>query len=182
MDLDKEIAGLRMFKQRLEKLFDGGALAKLEDFVRRAEGAIGGADGTATEDVKAHLDEVAETVAGIQQQLEKLPETITGALNDALAANGQLAAVQKLADPAVLDLLDWLARNREAIDVLLSLGEAVDGETEAPEIAGGTAGGGTAGTGTAGTGTAGTGGAGTGGSAGGGVEGSAIVGNAQAGS
>lgn len=140
MDLDKEIAGLRMFKQRLEKLFDGGALAKLEDFVRRAEGAIGGADGTATEDVKAHLDEVAETVAGIQQQLEKLPETITGALNDALAANGQLAAVQKLADPAVLDLLDWLARNREAIDVLVSLGDTVDGTGEAAaQQSGGTA-------------------------------------------
>lgn len=139
MDLDKEIAGLRTFKQRLERLFDGGALAKLEDFVRRAEGAIGGADGTATEDVKAHLDEVAETVAGIQQQLEKLPETITGALNDALAANGQLAAVQKLADPAVLDLLDWLARNREAIDVLVSLGDTVDGTGEAAAQSGGTA-------------------------------------------
>lgn len=130
MDLDKEIRSLQQLKQRLEKLFDGGSLAKLEAFIARAESATAGADGTAVEDVKAHLDEVAETVTGIQQQLEKLPATIKAALDDALNANAQLAAVVKLADPAVLDLIDWLARNREAIDVLVSLGDTVDGTAD----------------------------------------------------
>lgn len=133
MDLDKEVRSLQQLKKRLEGLFDGGALAKLEAFIARAESSIGDADGTAVEDVKKHLDEVAETVTGIQLQLEKLPATITAALNDALNANAKLAAVEKLADPAVLDLIDWLAGNREAIDVLLSLGEAADGETAQPD-------------------------------------------------
>lgn len=132
MDLDARMRELKTLKDRLEGLFDGGALRKLEALAARFDGGLlerletalarfDGDDGSTVlvDDVKRHVDEIAETVTGIQQQLE--------------AIGPKLNAVEKLADPAVLDLIDWLARNREAIDALLSLGETVDDDNEAAQ-------------------------------------------------
>lgn len=123
MDLDATLKGLHNFKARMEKLLDGGLLERLE-------AAAGAVSGSGNEELSKHVDELADTVTGIQQTLEKLPETIAASLDQALQASPQMAAVGKLADPAVIDLLDWLAGNREAIDVLLSIGETADGTPE----------------------------------------------------
>jgi hypothetical protein len=121
-------------RQPLQELLDRVAgvgayeAGRLDD--RATRGAVGrdhhqrddaGAGAALVDDVKKHVDEIAETVTGIQQQLD--------------AIGPKLNAVEKLADPAVLEMLDWLARNREAIDVLLTLGETVDDEatTDAAE-------------------------------------------------
>jgi hypothetical protein len=136
MDLDARMRELKTLKDRLEGLFDGGALRKLEALAAKFDGGLlerleaalarfdgddAGAGAALVDDVKKHVDEIAETVTGIQQQLD--------------AIGPKLNAVEKLADPAVLEMLDWLARNREAIDVLLTLGETVDDEatTDAAE-------------------------------------------------
>lgn len=127
MDLDSQLRGLHAFRQRMERLFDGGALARLE----AAIASLDGADTTSGEELAKRVEEIGEHVAALQVAVDELPKLTTAALDAALKPlQEQLTAVAKLADPAVLDLLDWLARNREAIDVLTSLGDTVDGTTE----------------------------------------------------
>lgn len=103
MDLDASLKSLQTFKARLERLLDGGLLDRLE----AAAGAGAG------EELGKRIEEVGEHVAALEQRFDELAP--------------KLAAVEKLADPAVLDMLDWLAGRREALDVVLSLGETADG-------------------------------------------------------
>lgn len=125
MDLDASLKGLHSFKARMEKLLDGGLLARLE-------AAAESASGSGNEEIAKHVGELEDTVSGIQQALEKLPVTIASALEEALLPfKQQMDVVEKLADPAVIDLLDWLASRREAIEVLCSLGDTADGTDEA---------------------------------------------------
>lgn len=137
VDLDAELKGLRQLKARLDKLFDGGVLDRLValDQRTRADAPTGSTDpDPRVDDLGKHVSELAETVTRVQQALDKLPETIAAALDEALKPyQAQMAAVEKLAEPAVLDLLDWLARNRESLDVLLSLGDTVDGTDDAAD-------------------------------------------------
>lgn len=114
MDLDASLKSLHTFKQKLEKLFDGGLLDRLEAAVASLDAAAGN---PAIEELYKRVDEVAGHVTALEQRFDEL--------------DPRLAAIEKLADPAVLDLLDWLAGRREAIDVLLSLGETADGSEEA---------------------------------------------------
>lgn len=132
MDLDvvhRHVKELRDWKTKVERLLSGDNLDKL---IALSHAELPGDPG----ELKAHVADLADTVTGIQQTLEKLPETISASLQEALQPlRSKLDAVEKLADPAVLEMLDWLARNREAIDVLLTLGETVDDEatTDAAE-------------------------------------------------
>ena len=125
MDLDvvhRHVKELRDWKAKVEQLLSSGTLDRL---IALSHAELPGDPG----ELKAHVAELAETVTGLQQTLEKLPETISASLQEALKPlEAKLAAVDKLADAAVLDLLDWLAGNREAIDVLLSLGETTDAD------------------------------------------------------
>lgn len=135
MDLDvvhRHVKELRDWKAKVEQLFSGGTLDRL---IALSHAELPGDPG----ELKAHVAELAETVTGLQQSYEKIAAITGEALAEALQPlKVQLEAVGKLADPAVLDLLDWLARNREAVDVLLSLGETTDGDdNEASQQPGG---------------------------------------------
>lgn len=103
MDLDASLKGLQTFKARLERLLDGGLLDRLE----------AAANAGAGEELGKRIEEIGEHVAALEQRFDAL--------------SPQLAAVEKLADPSVVDLLDWLAGRRQALDVVLSLGETADG-------------------------------------------------------
>lgn len=119
MDLDAHIKTLLAFKRDVEKFLQPHVMERLIAFAESQP-----ADQPDVVDLKKHVDELAEAVTGIQQTMEQLPATISGALDEALKpVQGQLAAVGKLADPSVVELLDWLAGHREEIDVLLTLGE-----------------------------------------------------------
>lgn len=170
MDLDAQLKGLHAFKNRMEKLLDGGLIERIE----AAVAAFDGEDAGDAKDLAARVTELAEHVTALEQRFDQLPQVLTASLDDSLKViDAKLSAVGKLADPAMLDLLDWLARNREAIDVLLSLGETTDGE-DGVTAASGVGGSGTAGTGVSGTGVSGgtVGGVGTAGGAGGAQAGS----------
>lgn len=118
MDLDARLRSLDSFKQRLERLFDGGALQRLE----AAIAAIGEIDTTSAEELSKRVEDVAEHVAALEKRFDEVRPAL-----DALPA--QLAP---LTDPAMVDLLDWLARSRQGLEVLLSLGETVDGAENSP--------------------------------------------------
>lgn len=158
MDLDASLKSLHTFKQKLEKLFDGGLLDRLET----AAAALDGESSTA--ELAKRIEEIGEHVAALEQRFDEL--------------DPRLAAIEKLADPSVLDLLDWLAGRREALDVVLSLGETANDTPEVTDpvpvsgkaggisggaassgggggstLSGGVSGGGTAGTGTSAAGT-----------------------------
>lgn len=126
MDLDASIKSLREFKTRMEKLFDGGLLERLE---RAAEQVSGSPD----EEVGQRIEEIGEHVTALEQRFDAIAPQLAEIRTRLQEAQPRLAAVEKLADPAVLDLLDWLARNREGLDVLLSIGETVDGTAE-PDV------------------------------------------------
>jgi len=122
MDLDARLKLLDAFKVRLERLFDGGLLARLES----ALNAFDNMDTTSLDDLRKRVDDLGESVARVQISFDELPKL----------KPEQLAAIERLADPSVVDLLDWLAGNREALQVLLSLGDTVDGSTEKPDAPG----------------------------------------------
>lgn len=113
MDLDADLKHLKTFKTRMEALLDGGLIARLE---AAAEAVVGGADTTSSEELGKRIDALGEHVTALEQKFD--------------AIQPHLAAVEKLADPAVVDLLDWLASRREAIELLCTLGDTADGTSE----------------------------------------------------
>lgn len=134
MDLDARMRELNTLKARLDKLFDGGLLARLEKLANDAEAAREPERGdgpdvaTMVNDLDKHVAELAETVTGLQRQLEVIPS-----IEQKFAALDEYVRKSPLADPSVVDLLDWLARNREGLELLLSLGDTVDGKDDSEE-------------------------------------------------
>lgn len=104
MDIDamgKHVQGLLKFKQEFEQL-----LRNAGHDIAGETGSVSAIDRLAA--AEGHLTELGETVAGIQQQLESLPDLVEG-----------LAGVK--------DMAAWFAENRSGLEVLLSIGDDATG-------------------------------------------------------
>lgn len=129
MDLDARMKGLETFRKRIEALLAGGPGETTAAEV--LDGKIG--------DQGKRLDELEETVTGMQQRLETAEGAITG---------------EKLDLAGLADMVTWFGQNREGLEALLSIGDDLADRQPVPGQDGGGSASATILTGTAPAGTA----------------------------